>query len=104
MKSKIEILSSNDVDDRIYAITFQPELLEKIHKYQEEVMNDEMNKLSGEEVCTQLDGQGILRFNSRIWVPNVAELKNTILQEAHNSKFSIHPGSTKMYQDLKKNF
>ena len=103
-KLEIEVLSSDNIDDRIYAINFQPELLGKIRKYQEEVMNDDVNKLTGEEICTQLDGQGILKFNSRIWIPNVVELKNTILQEAHNSKFSIHPGSTKMYQDLKKNF
>ena len=45
-----------------------------------------------------------VRFSSRIWIPNVTELKNEILREAHNSKFSIHPRSTKMYQDLKKNF
>ena len=65
-------------------------------------MNDDVNKLTGEEICTHLDDQGILKFDSHIWIPNVIELKNTILHEAHNSKFSIHPGSTKIYQDLKK--
>ena len=103
-KLEIEVLSSDNVDDKIYAITFQPKFLEKIRKYQKEIMSDDVNKLTGEEICTQLDGQGILKFDSRIWIPNVAELKNVILHEAHNSKFSIHPGSTKMYQDLKKNF
>ena len=34
----------------------------------------------------------------------MTELKNEILQEAYNSRFSIHLGSTKMYQDLKQNF
>ena len=34
----------------------------------------------------------------------MTELKNDILQEAHNSKYSIHPGSTKMYRDLKENY
>ncbi|XP_015954884.1 uncharacterized protein LOC107479249 [Arachis duranensis] len=33
--------------------------------------------------------------------PNVGELRKSILEEAHKSGFSIHPGSTKMYQDLK---
>ena len=32
------------------------------------------------------------------------ELRNQILDEAHSSKLSIHPGSSKMYQDLKKPF
>ena len=37
-------------------------------------------------------------------VPNDVELKRLIVDEAHKSKFSIHPGLTKMYQDLKKIF
>ena len=32
------------------------------------------------------------------------ELKNEILHDAHSSRYSIHPGSTKMYQDLKQSF
>ena len=55
-------------------------------------MNEKMNELTGEEICTQKDNQGILRFSSRIWIPNVEELKNEILKDAHNSEFSIHPG------------
>ena len=34
-------------------------------------------------------------------VPKDRELRNQILDEAHSSKLSIHPGSSKMYQDLK---
>ena len=37
-------------------------------------------------------------------VPPMSEIKNEILTEAHNSTFSIHPGGTKMYQDLKQHF
>jgi hypothetical protein len=37
-------------------------------------------------------------------VPADPKIKKTIFDEAHMSKFSIHPGSTKMYQDLKQNF
>ncbi|KAL8104829.1 hypothetical protein AgCh_028849 [Apium graveolens] len=85
-------------------MTFHPTLLEKIKKCQEEVMKQGSNQLTGEEIGTQRDGQGILRFSSRIWILHVPELKNEILQAAHNSRFSIHPGSTKMYQDLKQNF
>ncbi|KAL8099872.1 hypothetical protein AgCh_032213 [Apium graveolens] len=59
--------------------------------------------LTGEEITTQKDNEGILCFASRIWIPNVAELKEEILRDAHNSKYSIHPGSTKMYRDLKEN-
>ena len=37
-------------------------------------------------------------------VPKDRELRNQILDEAHSSKLSIHPGSSKMYQDLKTHF
>ena len=50
------------------------------------------------------DEQGIVWFGNRICVPNKVELKNMILQEAHDTPYSIHPGGTKMYQDLKERF
>ena len=62
------------------------------------------DKLTSEEKCGQKDDKGVIRNLNRIWIPNVSELKNEILHDAHNSRYSIHPGSTKMYQDLKKNF
>lgn len=40
----------------------------------------------------------------RICVPQKAELKTLILDEGHKCKLSLHPGMTKMYQDLKKMF
>src|SRR3954462_10296976 len=46
----------------------------------------------------------IVWFGNRICVPNKIELKNLILQEAHDTPYSIHPGGTKMYQDLKERF
>jgi hypothetical protein len=46
----------------------------------------------------------VVWFGKRLVVPVEPEIKKIILDEAHKSKFSIHPGSTKMYQDLKQNF
>jgi hypothetical protein len=46
------------------------------------------------------DEQGTIWFKNRICVPEIKHLRETILKEAHDSTFSIHPGSTKMYQDL----
>jgi hypothetical protein len=51
--------------------------------------------------CFQEDPKGILRFNGRMVVPKNHQLRKQIMDEAHLSKFSMHPGSTKMYQDLK---
>jgi len=45
-----------------------------------------------------------LMFRDRVCVPDVPELKKRILDEGHRSSLSIHPGATKMYQDLKRLF
>jgi hypothetical protein len=50
------------------------------------------------------DEQGTISFKNRICVPEIKHLRETILKEAHDSAFSIHPGSTKMYQDLKQKY
>nr|XP_009774959.1 PREDICTED: uncharacterized protein LOC104224929 [Nicotiana sylvestris]XP_016436220.1 PREDICTED: uncharacterized protein LOC107762374 [Nicotiana tabacum] len=44
---------------------------------------------------------GTLRYRGRLCVPDVDGLRERIMSEAHNSRYSIHPGSTKMYHDLK---
>ena len=54
--------------------------------------------------CFHLDHKGILWFDNHIVVPKDHKLRRQILDEAHLSKFSIHPGSTKMYQDIRQNF
>jgi hypothetical protein len=51
--------------------------------------------------CFQKDHQDVVWFGKRLVVPVDLEIKKIILDEAHMSKFSIHPGSTKMYQNLK---
>jgi hypothetical protein len=47
------------------------------------------------------DDEGVLWYKGRICVPNVKELKDKILCEAHEFAYSIHPGGNKMYHDLK---
>ena len=46
-------------------------------------------------------GDGVLRYQSRLCVPDVGELIQHILEEAYNSRYSVHPGATKMYSDLR---
>jgi hypothetical protein len=45
--------------------------------------------------------QIVLWYKGRICVPNIKELKDKILHEAHESAYSIHPGGNNMYHDLK---
>ncbi|GJZ07378.1 putative reverse transcriptase domain-containing protein [Tanacetum coccineum] len=43
-----------------------------------------------------------LCLNGRSWLPCYGDLRSVIMHESHKSKYSIHPGSEKMYQDMKK--
>ena len=42
-----------------------------------------------------------MRYQGRFCVHNVDDLRNQILERAHDSRYSIHPGSTNMYNDLR---
>jgi hypothetical protein len=50
------------------------------------------------------DEQGTIWFKNQICVPKIDSLCEPILKKAHDSDYSIHPGSSKMYQDLKQKY
>jgi hypothetical protein len=54
--------------------------------------------------CFHEDAEGTLWFKERLIVPKKEALKKKILDEAYTSRYSIHPGSTKMYHDLRQQF
>ena len=54
--------------------------------------------------CFQQDSEGVLWFQEWLVVPKNFELQKQILDEAHLSRYSIHPSSNKIYQDLKQRF
>ena len=53
----------------------------------------------GVEVFSQ-EGDGVLRYQGRLCVPDVGKLRQHILAEAHNSRYSIHLGVTNVYRDM----
>ena len=58
------------------------------------------SKAEGSEY--QFAANGTILVHGRVCVPKDEELRREILSEAHASMFSIHPGATKMYRDLKR--
>jgi hypothetical protein len=54
--------------------------------------------------CFHEDKEGTLWFKERMVVTRREALKNKILDKAHTSRYTIHPGSTKMYHDLRRQF
>ncbi|KAL5579735.1 hypothetical protein UlMin_012177 [Ulmus minor] len=60
--------------------------------------------LEGKNVEFSVTTDGILHYRGRLCIPDDAELKEQLLSEAHATPYSVHPGATKMYQDLKGRF
>ena len=48
--------------------------------------------------------QGLKMIKGRIWVPKFGKTRKLVLDDAHKSKYSIHPGSTKTLRDLRRYF
>ncbi|CAA7041521.1 unnamed protein product [Microthlaspi erraticum] len=79
----------------------QADLLTRVRLAQQ--LDEELVKASkNEQTEYQVSKNGTIVVHGRVCVPKDQELREEILKEAHHSKFSIHPGSTKMYQDLKR--
>jgi hypothetical protein len=82
-------------------------LEQEIHKWQES--DEKIKKIKaqinlGKTSDFTEDERGTIWFKQRICVPEIEHLCQIILREAHDSTYSIHPGSTKMYQDLKEKY
>ena len=52
----------------------------------------------------RVDDGGCIRMKDRLWVPNDPELRKEILDKAHLSKYTVHPGGTKMFKDLQRRY
>ena len=68
------------------------------------IIKQKLSQGEGKYKCFRQDNKGVLWFESCLVIPKNHELQKQILDKAHLSKFSIHSGSTKMYQDLRQNF
>ncbi|GJV13194.1 putative reverse transcriptase domain-containing protein [Tanacetum coccineum] len=66
---------------------------------EENVREENLNGMN-KKFETRADGTHCIE--KRSWVPRFGGLKDLIMNESHNYKYSIHPGSDKMYHDLKK--
>jgi hypothetical protein len=101
-KLNIEVVSSGALS----YISVEPTLHEQIVMAQigdkgVQVIKEMIKQRVDKYKCFRQDNKGILWFGDRLVVPKNPELRKKILDEAHLSKFSMHPGSNKMYHDLR---
>jgi ribonuclease HI len=93
----------------LYAVSIESPLHEIIATAQlidEEVqkIKQRLEKRDPKFDCFWRDDKGIVWFGQRLVIPQDQNLRKEIVDEAHLSKFTIHPGSTQMYRDLRENF
>nr|GEY20324.1 putative reverse transcriptase domain-containing protein [Tanacetum cinerariifolium] len=60
--------------------------------------------LSGANEKLETGADGIKYLNRRAWIPKVNNLRKVVMDEAHRSRYSIHPGADKMYMDVKESY
>jgi hypothetical protein len=88
-------------------LVIEPTLEQEIYKGQ---LKDEKLKKIAEDIVIgkspgfRMDDNGILWFGKKLCVLEDQTIRQAILREAHESAYSIHPGSTKMYLDLKQKY
>ncbi|KAJ9565014.1 LOW QUALITY PROTEIN: hypothetical protein OSB04_000980 [Centaurea solstitialis] len=79
-------------------LTVSTSLIELIRQSQKR------ERIKGQVDQLAADSRGLLTRYGRVWVPVSCEARQTLLDKAHKSKFSIHPGATKMYRDLRTDY
>ncbi|GJV47987.1 putative reverse transcriptase domain-containing protein [Tanacetum coccineum] len=99
----LELLS--DYDFRALVMTIGLNLPARILNAQVEARKEENYRT--EDLCGMIKNlkprtDETLCLKNRSWIPCFGDLRALIMHESHKSKYSIHPGSDKMYQDLKK--
>ncbi|GKB22795.1 putative reverse transcriptase domain-containing protein [Tanacetum coccineum] len=86
-------------------MTLHPKLPTQILEAQTDVIKEENIKaknLRGMDKSFEIHPDGTRCIKNWSWLPLFGNLRGLIMHESHKSKYFIHPGSDKMYQDLKK--
>src|SRR3954471_2395853 len=97
-------MSRESTEDQLFSLVALPSLLAKVKESQfddEEAENFCAKLMEGEELTGwSLDQDGYLLREGKIYVP--AACREKVMREHHYSRFAVHPGNTKMYNDLKR--
>ena len=104
MNVHLSVLPDNVLVAELKAKPLLTHQIREAQKVDDELVAKRAECVPNKESEFQIDDDGCLRFRSRLCVPRNSKLISMILNEAHCSRMSSHPGSTKMYNDLKRWF
>ena len=107
LRNDLSKLEMEFVMGQLSTLSLQPTIMEEIRG--EQLCDPLIEQLKYEvrkdkRPNFQISEDGVLGFKGRLCVPNDEGIKRKILYEAHTTPYSMHPGTTKMYQDLKNHF
>jgi hypothetical protein len=92
---------------KAYQLIMSSDLMKQISEAQTEGMKEEhikAERMVAQEETLLEDARGVKTRYGRIWVPLYGDLRKKVMDEAHKSHYSIHPGTNKMYLDLKRDY
>ncbi|GJY31178.1 putative reverse transcriptase domain-containing protein [Tanacetum coccineum] len=93
----IELFSDYDLK---FATTLTS-IKDRILAAQKEASDESVGLQRGIDEMIKLRNDGALYYLDRIWVPLKGDVRTLIMDEAHKSKYSVHPGADKIYYDLR---
>ncbi|KAI3670568.1 hypothetical protein L1987_87906 [Smallanthus sonchifolius] len=106
-----DALSRKDVPTPIRVkacqLVLTSDVMREIEKAQDEALKEEnikKERMVGQHDKLEYNTLGVRTRFGRIWIPMGGEIRTKILDKAHKSRYSIHPGTNKMYQDLRKEY
>ncbi|GKC78474.1 putative reverse transcriptase domain-containing protein [Tanacetum coccineum] len=86
---------------RAMNMTLQSSIKDRILAAQKEACDESTGLQRDLDKMIEHRSNGALYYLDRIWVPLKGDVRTLIMDEAHRSKYSVHPGADKMYYDLK---
>ncbi|GJT33356.1 putative reverse transcriptase domain-containing protein [Tanacetum coccineum] len=86
---------------RAMNMTLQSSIKDRILAAQKEAVDEFVGLQKGLDEMIEQRSDGTLYYLDRIWVPFKGDVRTLIIDEAHKSKYSVHPGADKMYYDLR---
>ena len=97
-KLNLEMVPQGSLNHIAMEFTLQDSIiLAQLHDEGIKIIKQQLAQGEEKYKCFHMDHKGVLWFDNHIVVPKDHQLRRQILDETHLSKFSIHPGSTKMY-------
>ena len=102
-KLNVDVIQQGNLTNIIVEATIRDQII-AAQKENKGIAHIKDRVRNGKAECFSIDDEGVLWFKNRLVVPKVPELRQSILEEAHATRLSIHPGSNKMHHDLKQRF